>query len=104
MRTGIQSEKAAWRCAVGLRQYIPGVTNGSGMLTKKKKWPSALVCQLVCTRFLLPCGPQSERRFWGGSERFDTRDVRWAPDGKGFVLLDRDQFCCAFEVEDEEGT
>ncbi|KAJ3548329.1 hypothetical protein NMY22_g1298 [Coprinellus aureogranulatus] len=38
------------------------------------------------------------------AKKFDTRDVRWAPDGKGFILLDRDQFCCAFEVEDEEAS
>lgn len=37
------------------------------------------------------------------SEKFDTRDIKWAPDGKGFVLLDRDQYCCAFEVEEEKG-
>ncbi|TFK30772.1 YVTN repeat-like/Quino protein amine dehydrogenase, partial [Coprinopsis marcescibilis] len=35
------------------------------------------------------------------AKQFETRDVRWAPDGKGFILLDRDQFCCAFEVEVE---
>ncbi|PFH54782.1 hypothetical protein AMATHDRAFT_72548 [Amanita thiersii Skay4041] len=32
------------------------------------------------------------------TENFNTREVRWAPDGKGFVLLDKDQFCCGFEV------
>lgn len=26
--------------------------------------------------------------------------MRWAPDGKGMILLDRETFCCAFEVED----
>ncbi|KAF6766529.1 WD repeat-containing protein 8 [Ephemerocybe angulata] len=35
------------------------------------------------------------------AKNFEARDLRWAPDGKGFILLDRDQFCCAFEVEDE---
>ncbi|KXN83915.1 WD repeat-containing protein WRAP73 [Leucoagaricus sp. SymC.cos] len=35
------------------------------------------------------------------TEKFETRDVKWAPDGKGIILYDRDQFCCAFEVEDE---
>ncbi|KAG6878628.1 hypothetical protein C0993_001151 [Termitomyces sp. T159_Od127] len=35
-------------------------------------------------------------------ETFTTRDIRWAPDGKGFVLLDRDQYCCAFEVEEDD--
>ena len=35
------------------------------------------------------------------TENFETRDLKWAPDGKGIVLLGRDQFCCAFEVEEE---
>ncbi|KAL1942337.1 hypothetical protein VTO73DRAFT_6401 [Trametes versicolor] len=35
------------------------------------------------------------------AQKFETRDVRWAPDGKGMVLLDDDTFCCAFEVEEE---
>lgn len=33
-------------------------------------------------------------------ENFEARDVKWAPDGKGIVLLDKDVFCCAFEVEE----
>ena len=40
------------------------------------------------------------------SENFQLRNVQWAPDGKGLLLLDRDIFCCAFEVEqddDDEG-
>jgi hypothetical protein len=36
------------------------------------------------------------------SQKFACRDLKWAPDGKGLVLLDKDAFCCAFEVEDEE--
>lgn len=32
--------------------------------------------------------------------KYETRDIRWAPDGKGLVLMDKDTFCCAFEVED----
>ena len=35
------------------------------------------------------------------TDNFSVRDVRWAPDGKGFVLMDQDLFCCAFEVEDD---
>ena len=35
------------------------------------------------------------------SEKFETRDLRWAPDGKGLILLDQKTFCCAFEVEEE---
>ncbi|KAF5355775.1 hypothetical protein D9756_004069 [Leucocoprinus leucothites] len=34
------------------------------------------------------------------AQKFEAKDVRWAPDGKGFILYDKDQFCCAFEVED----
>lgn len=34
--------------------------------------------------------------------KYETRDVRWAPDGKGMVLMDKDRFCCAFEVEEGE--
>ncbi|KAF8634121.1 hypothetical protein AX15_001056 [Amanita polypyramis BW_CC] len=32
---------------------------------------------------------------------FAAKDLRWAPDGKGFALVDRDQFCCAFEIEEK---
>ncbi|KAG1875623.1 WD repeat-containing protein 8 [Suillus subalutaceus] len=35
--------------------------------------------------------------------KFETRNIKWAPDGKGLVLLDKEVFCCAFEVE-EDGT
>ncbi|PSR83107.1 hypothetical protein PHLCEN_2v5911 [Hermanssonia centrifuga] len=35
------------------------------------------------------------------ARQFEARDIKWAPDGKGLVLLDKDTFCCAFEVEDE---
>ncbi|KAH9942622.1 YVTN repeat-like/Quino protein amine dehydrogenase [Amylocystis lapponica] len=34
------------------------------------------------------------------AKRFDARALRWAPDGRGLVLLDRDTFCCAFEVDE----
>ncbi|KAF8647930.1 hypothetical protein AX16_006462 [Volvariella volvacea WC 439] len=37
------------------------------------------------------------------TSNFDNRDLNWAPDGKGFVLLDKEQFCCAFEVESDSG-
>lgn len=32
--------------------------------------------------------------------KFEARDVRWAPDGKGLLLLDRETFCSAFEAEE----
>lgn len=27
--------------------------------------------------------------------------MKWSPDGKGIILLSKDKFCCAFEVEEE---
>ena len=36
------------------------------------------------------------------AEAFDCRDVRWAPDGKGIILMDKEGFCAAFEVTDED--
>ncbi|KIY70948.1 WD40 repeat-like protein [Cylindrobasidium torrendii FP15055 ss-10] len=35
------------------------------------------------------------------ADKFETYDIKWASDGKGLILLDKDAFCCAFEVEDE---
>ncbi|KAF7320307.1 ATP-dependent metallopeptidase [Mycena kentingensis (nom. inval.)] len=35
------------------------------------------------------------------AKTFATRDLRWAGDGKGVVLVDKEVFCSAFEVEDE---
>jgi len=34
------------------------------------------------------------------AKQFETRDLRWSPDGQGLVLLDKDSFCCAFEVQE----
>lgn len=36
--------------------------------------------------------PVSERRF-------ACKDIRWSPDGRGLILLDKDWFCAAFEAE-----
>ncbi|KAG7099110.1 hypothetical protein E1B28_000983 [Marasmius oreades] len=49
-----------------------------------------------------PSGEQEEVAECIGvpAKQFDTRDVHWAPDGKGLVLLDKEKFCCAFEVEE----
>ena len=38
--------------------------------------------------------------FFGFLEKFNARDVQWAPDGKGLLLIDRDTFCCGFDVEE----
>jgi len=35
------------------------------------------------------------------AQKFQTKNVSWAPDGKGMLLFDRDTFCCAFEAEDD---
>ncbi|THU93629.1 YVTN repeat-like/Quino protein amine dehydrogenase [Dendrothele bispora CBS 962.96] len=35
------------------------------------------------------------------AKKFDTRNIHWAPDGKGLLLLDKEMFCCAFEVVEE---
>jgi len=69
-------------------------------------------------RFAISCGGQAIYLWseeWieeGGAEeemaecvgipakKFEARDVRWAPDGKGLLLIDRETFCCAFEVEE----
>ena len=36
------------------------------------------------------------------TENFETKDIVWAPDGKGLILFGKDQFCCAFEVQEED--
>ncbi|KAJ7293460.1 quinon protein alcohol dehydrogenase-like superfamily [Mycena rebaudengoi] len=35
------------------------------------------------------------------AKNFETRDLKWTPDGKGLVLIDKDVFCCGFEVEED---
>ncbi|KAJ7092601.1 hypothetical protein C8R44DRAFT_816099 [Mycena epipterygia] len=35
------------------------------------------------------------------AKNFETRDLQWTPDGKGVVVMDKNVFCCAFEVEAE---
>lgn len=35
------------------------------------------------------------------NKRFSCRDIRWSHDGRGMILLDKDTFCAAFEVEGE---
>ncbi|KAJ3816063.1 WD repeat-containing protein 8 [Lentinula aff. lateritia] len=34
------------------------------------------------------------------AKEFDTRNMSWSRDGKGLILLDKETFCCAFEVEE----
>jgi len=37
------------------------------------------------------------------AKNFQNKDTRWAPDGKALLLLDKETFCCAFEVDDDAG-
>lgn len=63
----------------------------------KKKWQNVLGCQRVRHSITTDLAV-----ILISTEKFETRDLRWAPDGKGFILLDKDQFCCGFEVQEEE--
>lgn len=36
------------------------------------------------------------------ANNFETKDIVWAPDGKGLILFGKEQFCCAFEVQEED--
>ncbi|KDQ16712.1 hypothetical protein BOTBODRAFT_238662 [Botryobasidium botryosum FD-172 SS1] len=36
------------------------------------------------------------------AKNFQNKDTRWGPDGKALLLLDKETFCCAFEVDDED--
>ena len=38
------------------------------------------------------------------AEKFETKDLHWAPDGKGLILFGKDQFCCAFEIIEGDET
>lgn len=35
------------------------------------------------------------------AKQFDTRDLKWSPDGKAIILFGKEVFCCAFEVQEE---
>lgn len=63
----------------------------------KKKWQNVLGCQRVRHSVTTDLAI-----IFISTEKFETRDLRWAPDGKGFILLDKDQFCCGFEVQEED--
>ncbi|KZT30673.1 WD repeat-containing protein 8 [Neolentinus lepideus HHB14362 ss-1] len=36
------------------------------------------------------------------ARKLDVKEIKWAPDGKGLLLMDKDAFCCAFEVGAED--
>ena len=35
-------------------------------------------------------------------KKFACKEIRWSPDGKGLILMDKDMFCAAFEVIEVE--
>jgi len=97
MHDGTQCGKVIWPSAVGIKVSIPGVMSGKETLGKKR-WLNVLVClqvsqiskSIFANQLLTP------------TENFETRDVVWARDGKGLILFGKDQFCCAFEVQEED--
>jgi hypothetical protein len=96
MLAGILFAEVVLFCVVVRKAYSYGVMNGWVKL-ERRKWLNVLASPPV-SELLIP-GPHTNHV--PSAEKFGTKDVKWAPDGKGFVLFDRDQFCCAFEVEDE---
>jgi hypothetical protein len=97
MHDGTQCGKEIWPSAVGIKVSISGVMSGKETLGKKR-WLNVLVCLQVslisksvfASHLLTP------------TEIFETRDIVWARDGKGLILFGKDQFCCAFEVREED--
>ena len=99
MPDGIQFARVAYPFAVEYRACISGATNGRARGAKKRRWPNVLVYQQVS--HLFHSSIASTYASDNTSEKFETKDMRWAPDGKGFILFGKDQFCCAFEVLDD---
>ena len=77
--------------------FIPGVMSGKETLGKKK-WQNVLVCLQVS----LISKSVFSNHLLTLTENFETRDIVWARDGKGLILFGKDQFCCAFEVREED--
>ncbi len=101
MPDGIQSARVVYAFAVEYRAYISGAMNGRARGAKKRRWLNVSVYQQV-SHLLHPSGASTPlTMFYSILEKFETKDIRWAPDGKGFILFGKDQFCCAFEVLDD---
>ena len=75
--------------------------SGSGTMAKKR-WQSVSESQPVGFLSGLPMilSDNSFGRLM--TVQFENRVIRWSPDGKGMALLDKDTFCCAFEVTDSD--
>ena len=101
MPDGIPFGKATWRYVAEPEVFMRGVMNGCLRMGLRKRWRSVLGYPRVCrilNVFFFPW----PRLIATLTEKFETRDLKWAPDGKGLILMDKDVFCCAFEVEEEE--
>jgi hypothetical protein len=72
--------------------------NGLVRMEARKKWQNVSVSHQV--RQILH--PKVFSSYDIVTDDFKARDILWSPDGKGMVLLDKDCFCCAIEVEDPQ--
>lgn len=77
--------------------FIPGAMSGKET-PEKKRWLNVLVCLQVS----LISKSVFANRLLTAAENFETKDIVWARDGKGLILFGKDQFCCAFEVREED--
>ena len=96
MHGGTQCGKAVWHSVVGIKVSIPGAMSGKGTLGTKR-WLNVSVYLQV----RLISRSVSSSHLLIRKEKFETKDIAWARDGKGLILLGKDQFCCAFEVQEE---
>jgi hypothetical protein len=91
---GIRHKLAVWYVAAPQVASTCGAMNGRVKMVTQKRWRNASVYHLVrglLGRWILLTISQVD---------FKARDIQWSPDGKGMVLLDKDAFCCAIEVDD----
>jgi len=100
MHVGIPRRLVACCCAAGPVQSIRGLQIGRMRRSIVRKWQSVLafpqVSLYIGRKFSIHCLKCGLR-----AEKFEVRDARWSPDGKGLILLDHQTFCCAFEATDE---
>ena len=93
---GILSKRVVYYSVAGRVQSIHGIQSGTTATTSAPKLQSVLGYLRVGVFYCL-------RPFYNiaFTERFEVRNAKWSPDGKGFVLLDHSAFCCAFEAIEE---
>ena len=83
MPDGIQFARVVYAFAVEHRVYI-WRDEWQGEWAKKR-WLNVLVCQQVSHLFHSSVSASDDVLF--DIENFETKDMRWAPDGKGFIWL-----------------